>query len=580
MGAFFLYRDGSNIDLNSVRSCFLQKGFSRSIERVFGSYKLLLYQKTKLKVDNFIEGKDEALYAVGTVVYKSNDYRQSLQRLLADFARGNMEPDQLIGSFFILIRLKNRYHYVMDRAGIQNVFVSENCKVISSSFLAALYAFQGSVHINFLAVTEILCTGSLIGPDTIIKEINRFSNQNPPVLDGLLPADQILRKNPSFCQGKFHHCVQQQIDLLDHYYVSIKELGEKYGVLSGITGGLDSRVLLILIRKYFSDFQFFSTWRKVKDRQSLNAGKVCEKAGLEMASIPFTPALEMDEEKAHKTLEQSMLFMDGQIRANHYWTEEINTRSYREVLLGEKGIYLNGVGGEQYRNEERMVLPRWNVKNWITYELIYRYSGNCFRSKFYQRQLVEYISGKIKKCLGGLSDFKYIDHLGVKRYLNEVYIPANRTLRTNAENQIAFCLSPFTDSNLSFRAYDIIPQLGLSQKFETAMIVKLDPLIASVKTDYGYNLIKGEPLYRRWMTLIKECTPFGLYYRLYRWRKSSSRFYQKYEARFPFVKENSKVLENLDLGLNLDIIKTSSLLSPLMISLGYFLGKFDGKIHY
>jgi hypothetical protein len=578
MGAFFLYKKDSDIDLEAVRFCFAEKGFKKPIIRDFGLYKLWLYKKIMIDVDNFIEQEIYSIYAVGTVVYKGMDYLESLKQILKDFTKKNLDFDKLIGSFFLLIKAKEKYYFFTDRAGIQNVFYYKNKEVISSSFLALIYASKKPLHINILAMTEILATGNLIGPDTLIKEIHRFLIHTPRKFDRIQQLYNMLEQKISdYCKDKYENCLLQQIEILEDYFKSIKNLADKYGLSSGITGGLDSRLLLILIKKFLTNFQFFSTWRKIKDKSFIAAEKVCRTASLELRTIHFTYPLEMDEEMAHETLYQSFLFMDGQIRTHHLWTEEISTRAYRETLFGDKRISINGVGGEQYRNSERMILPRWNFNNWLTYELVYRHSGNCFKKKREKEYFLEYLGNKIKSRVKN-SNLKYINHLSVKRYFNEVYNPANRTVWTNAENQIAFCLSPYTDYHLSMNAYSIIPHLGLSQKFEIDMIRRLDPEIASIETDYGYDLIKGEPFHKRYITYFKEFTPFKLYYKLYELYKPGSSFYQDYEKKFPFVKTNTKRLYDLNLAINLEKIKSNHFLSPLIISMGYFINKLKDKI--
>jgi hypothetical protein len=110
------------------------------------------------------------------------------------------------------------------------------------------------------------------------------------------------------------------------------------------------------------------------------------------------------------------------------------------------------------------------------------------------------------------------------------------------------------------------------------MIRRLDPKIASIETDYGYDLINGEPFYKRGITYFKEFTSFKLYYKLYELYKPGSHFYYQYENKFPFVKENTKILADLNLPINLDQIKTNHFLSPLIISMGYFLYKMGNGI--
>jgi hypothetical protein len=576
MGAFFLYKRGTDIDLEAVQACFKDKGFERFITRDLGTYTLLLYQKILIKENNFYEHRDQAIYNTGTFIYRNFSYSQSLYKFFTDFQNQQVDFNQVKGHFFLLLKSKDTLWYLRDRAGIQNIFHNTDKNVISSSFLAVIQASKKTLTMNKLAASEILCTGNLVGPDTLVQEIFRFQRNSPESFEGLEILDKIPSRRTEYCKESYEVCLENQIELLENYTLSIKSLANEYGINSGITGGLDSRLLLILFKKHISLIRFYSTWRKEKSREFLIAEKVCEKAGFKMATQPFTPTLEMTGEEFQENLEQSFLFVDGQIRNHHFWTEAINTRLYREKLLGDYRLNINGVGGEQYRNSERMLLPRWNFNNWLLFELIYYYTGDSFKGITEKKQLLEYIGRKIKKSLE-MGDKAHINRLEMKRYQNELFNPSTRTLRTNIENQLAFSLSPFTEHQVSEEAYSIIPNQGLSQRFEIDMIKRLDPEIAAIETNYGYDLIKGEPLTKKCLTLVKECLPFKLYYNLYKFYKKPDNSYQQLQERFPFIREYSHRLAQAELSIDIHKIKATTL-SPLIIAMGYFLTRFKKKI--
>ena len=56
MGAFYLYHKEANVRVGSAKRIFAQKGFSNPKFFDFGKWKLLLYRKMLLNVNNFFEG--------------------------------------------------------------------------------------------------------------------------------------------------------------------------------------------------------------------------------------------------------------------------------------------------------------------------------------------------------------------------------------------------------------------------------------------------------------------------------------------------------------------------------------------
>ena len=168
---------------------------------------------------------------------------------------------------------------------------------------------------------------------------------------------------------------------------------------------------------------------------------------------------------------------------------------------------------------------------------------------------------------------KRLDHFHIKRYYNEIYNPANRTVRTNYENQLGFFLSPFTDATLSFPAYNAIPFLGISKGYEKDIIRHLEPAMASVMTDYGFDLEKGEPRSSAWLTYYKEMLPKSVYNRFYFSRKKKTHFLEDFENKFSFAPELTNLVKDLQLPLRLERLSQNAFLAPLIPATGYFIRK-------
>ena len=577
MGTFFLYKKNSDIDLDSVKEIFKEKGFKTPNIINLKSYTLLLYQKILIDEKNYFKEGNNAIFAIGTIVYRGRNYKQSLISILKDYIENKFEPDKLIGSFCIFIKIKNEIKFFIDRAGIQNVYYNKNQTVISSSFLAVVYSSKDKMHLNKSAALEVLTTGCLIGPETLIKEILRLEISNPPKFKYIKFAHLQMNRIPNLCNKEYNECLEEQIGYLDNYFKLIKSFADSYGLLTGMTGGLDSRLLLILALRHNINISCFTSWRKVKDKEINIAEKVCKKAGVNLIMKSAIHPLDMTQEEIFNTLNEAFLFCDGHIRAQSYWTEQYNTRNHRERINKNRKIGLHGIGGEQYRNYERMILPKWNFKKWIKYDLIYKVSGKCFVNKKEINYFVNYLKTKIEKKLD--IHKKYLTHLDIKRYFNEVYNLSNRSTRLNMENQLSFYLAPFTEYNIALQAYKAIPQLGVSLKFETDMIKYLNPKLADIDSRYGFNFQEGEPILMKFYTYIKELLPIRVYYHIYEKLKKNSKnkFYNEYENKFPIIRELTDKVIQLNLPININQIKKRQI-SPLIAALGFFIKKLEHKI--
>jgi hypothetical protein len=578
MGGLFLYKNDCNLDIDPVLKVFTDKGFSDPILFKTNSYTILNYPKIKNPAQNYLKNGDNFIICAGTIVYKKHGYSDSLKILYEDIINNAVAADELLGTFFIIVYLNEKLSYLSDRSGIQNIFYSIDKKIISTSFLACSYSFQ-SLTINNNALRELLTSGTLIGPDTIFNEVFRYE-VNINNLEGLSHIKLEKKSFPEPCKSSFESCVNGQIDVLENYFNSIKSLADGVGVDSGLTGGHDSRLIMILGLKYFSNISFHSHWREGKSIELDAANEVSRVAGVKLTSIPVMSPRNMSTEQIENNFTESFLYFDGLSRMHSFWTEEYNTREYREKVLNGNLLGLSGIGGEQYRNEERMNRRVWNLKKIIKYKVLLYQCGDCYSNEESLNNIVNYISNKIIRILG-LNEKDSITHLDFKRYLNEVFIPGRLGVRNNAENQLSYFLSPFTDYTVANESYAIVNKLGISDSFEETMIRLLNPKLAAVDSDHGYDFHKGEPLLRKIKSYFIDLIPIELMYRYYSKqmrKKNVNKQYRMFIEKSAYLREGVSLLNSLDLKIDLDSLSKRPDLMPLILANGFLLNKFKDKI--
>lgn len=580
MGAIFLYKKNASIDINAVLSVFKEKGFTEPHNFTCSSYNILLYKKIGINQPNFLEIGENSIYCVGTFIYKRSNYKDSLANLLLDLSENNFSPDALLGNFLILYRSGNKLFYISDRSGIQNIFYNKDKSVITSSFLACVNSFNTKVTVNKHAAVEVLTTGTLIGSETLFNEIERFEVSHPAKFDELEPIKYDRNPVPGICHKKYDSCMDEQINVLDNYFSSIKNFADEMKVDSGITGGHDSRLIMALALKHFKDISFNTHWRSEKNVEFDAAQELCKVTNADLKLIPVKNPEEMSVEELESNFKDAFLFFDGLIKMHSFWTEEYNTRSYREKVLGDRRLGLSGIGGEQYRNEERMNRSKWKVYNIIKYKILLNTCGDCFLDDSSLEDTISYIESKFRNILG-IGGKKKINRLEYKRYLNDVFVPGRLSARNNAENQLSFFLSPFTDHTVSTESYRVVQILGPSLQFEEEMIKKIDPKIASVPSDHGFDFFNGEPLTGKLKSFFIDFVPVSVLYRYYvkkTFKKDSSGLFDRLINKSPLISEGLMKLEELKLSINLKKLSRKPDLMPLILAMGYLLKRLEGKI--
>lgn len=574
MGAFFLYNKKRKFNVEAVLKTFQKKGFSEPEIINFNDHSLFLYNKILARSENHLENNGDHICATGTYIYKGLFGKPALQQLLADLKENVLDHKELLGNYTLIYYINRQLSILKDPENIYNIFHSTDGLLISSSFLALACSCDNELHLNKEAITEMLCTGYIIGSDTAFREILRFQKQNHAKFDGLnwyVNGQEIK----SDTKTEYVAEISNQLKTLDSYF------GKLHGISSfpcsiGVTGGFDSRLLLGYVNRHFTKPIYFSHFRKTKDNELSVAKKITNKLTVELFSPKVTEPNDMSETEFNDQLENSFYFLDGQIRASTFWTETYNTLSYFKNFDQRSYINFNGIGGEQYRNGERILFSK-DITAWYYNETAYKFTGELFLSATKKKEFLDYLRMKVDKIMPELTSRRY-QRGDIKRFLNEVFNPAGRCLRISTENQAYFALAPFTDYHVSKTSYAAAKHIGLSNRFEIDMIKSTIPELNDIKTSYGYSIKEGEPLKSKFLTIVKELLPEKTYYSLLQKRKKSDpkitnlyKTHRKLEAYFDLVKK-------LELPVDLNKLRNSAAHGPHIIALGYFLDRFSLNI--
>ena len=577
MGAFLLakqsYKDFAPVPALKV---FETMGLSAPREFSIGDWNLWSWKKIRSAEDHFIVEGKAMLICSGTAIYKgSHNLTESLGLIMHDLKNDSFNYNNIRGSYGLIYSPDgNEIKILTDQAGIWNIYFNDTKEIISSSFLAVIFGLRNKVSLNKFAATEVITNGRLIGPDTLFNEIVRLEiSLTDSIGDIAVLKDKALMDFPEPAGTTFDESVNEQIAAIDHYFSDIKNFGDNYGVDSGLTAGHDSRMMLIEIKKYFKNFQIHSFWRKTKDLELTIAEKVAEKAGVPLRIVEGKHHFDKNNEQLEDTLRKSLFFYDGHIRMHCFLMEDYHTIEHRTAILGDKELGINGIGGEQYRNEWHMEVPAWSLTYFTRYAMTYHLSGECFTDSKYENKYFEYLEDKLLKKLGLPAGTKKLSKKYIQKYYNEVYVASLMGVRTNAENVLGHFITPFIDSQLTKTAYRSLPHHGISFDFQQAMIRKMDPRLASVQSGYGYSFSEGEPFKKKLKYLFKEFTPTRLYQRKLnkKFEAAGNKDFYQLINKYTVFMESVKTIQKLQLPIDEKIITSRPDIMPVYLSLAYFL---------
>lgn len=556
-----------------VREEFFDPGH---IVRDEGNYRLYLNRKTLSDSCITCSGTDGSAYGTGTFIYRSEGPAESLRLLLADFAGGRYDPALLLGHYFILLFLPSGIRILNDGTGLVKAYHDGEGTYLSSSFILAARLHE-RLTLNRSAAAENLVTGGITGQETLVNEIITFSRDSARLfsdIEFLFP--ELNRGEKGY--ATYSDALNGQAQLLRDYFRSCSRLGVDTGADIGLTGGYDSRLILACARDHFKGLQVHSHFRPSGSEEWRIARMIAEGEGISFVSPEVIPPGKMDDEKMSAVLESSFRFNDGKISLHCNWMEEYNTLEYRLSVLGDKRLGLSGIGGEQYRNQERLYGKPWIFDQWLKYSYVRRVSGRAFKDSRYEKEMLDRIKVKMYTALGFRSGKVFIDLADLKRIQNEIFIPAYRGARIDAENRHAWHLGPLADAHIAGAAAGIVKYLRDSKRFEAELIRSISPALASYPTDYGYDLAKGEPASERILNsafenLLPASVKWGIRERIRRGSRSGS--VAEKAGNSPLLSRCAGNAASAGLPVSVPALIGRESTAHMVVALGYFIEKLN-----
>ena len=583
MGAFLLAnKQHPGFAEHEALKVFERMGLPSPEEFSVGNWKLWSWKKIRSSESHYVRNGAALMVCAGTPVYKhAPNITESLNHILLDLQAGTFSYNNIRGTYSLVYSPDgNSIRFLTDQAGIANIYYDKEAGIISSSFLAVVFGLKQPLTLNRMAATEVITCGRLIGPDTLFNEIVRLEISLTDRIGNVdIINDKEMQGFPENGTSGFQQSVDEQIAAIDSYFNDISNFGNHYGVDSGLTAGHDSRMLLIEGRKYFSNFQVHSFWRKAKDLELTIAEQVAQKAGMHLRVVEGKHQLDKTEEQLKETLQKSLYFYDGHIRMHCFLMEDYHTVEHRTEILGDKQLGMNGIGGEQYRNEWHMEMPAWSMDYFVRYALTYHLSGRCFTSNSFEKEYFKYLGGKLLRKLGLKPGTGSLAKKYIQKYYNEIYVASLMGVRTNAENALGHFVTPFIDRQLTRSSYKALRHHGISFAFQQAMIRKMDPSLASVKSGYGYSFTDGEPVKKKLKYLLKEFTPASVYQNKLdkKFESAGNKDFRDYLDKYRIFADSVQFIRRFELPLNEHIFTSRPDIMPVYLSLAYFLFYLSGE---
>jgi hypothetical protein len=567
------------LDSNEVMKCFYSLNYVTGKHLQMGDWNVAIFPKRDYNIKNWLVESDGAICGVGTFAYKGKFYDKALPSIYKDFKKSNFDKAALWGSFIIIVFIKGIFNVIRDGAGLTRLYQVTNKRIFSTSFAGLINCTKLNFTIDKDAATELLATGVLIGKSTLLNEITSIQIEQPISHFFLFESRSPLYHGPL----NRKEAVEQQIAISKEFTKNVVDDWFNYsnkGIIDiGMTGGLDSRLLVSLFYFFTSRIVIHTHWRK---EQMMNddykyAHIFANESGIPLYVKRIKMSYEMSRIELESNFHEGYCLSDGEIRPGVYWDEPYCTAKYRSEIVPQPFLRLFGFGGEQYRNGECFPYKYYrSLKSWIKWEMNYQFAGRYLKDEDAAKKLEKRIEDKLIQILRS----KRLDIFSFKKYVRLIQSPSYRSLQAQMENRLGFCINPFLDIQLSSPSALAIPYLGRSLNFQLEMISKISKEFASIPNGYGFNFYKGEPVFRKLGALGWQGLPPWAKHPLY------AKYRNFYRSDYiPYLSEKQEFIRNLEnsvISLNLPIdfnkYRLVSTRSKLMLNLGFFLLKNQSKL--
>jgi len=386
-----------------------------------------------------------------------------------------------------------------DALGSVKIYRSEHDEVISDSFAAALVG-QPELEPDPQGAYEYAWSGSAFGQRTYVKGVTSTPFNSLLCLDDQISLIQKpspygpVSASASLAGSSLDEAAASLVQALRKTFATYAKLyGD--GVISALSGGFDSRLILALLLDAGVTPKLF-VYGQPTDSDVVVAKKVSQAMGLALdARVNAATTEPAGEEGYADRIARDFALFDGWNYAGVFGDSVgIDNRFAR----AKQGLVLNGSLGEVYRNSFYLRDGSFSAHD-VAAGVFSRFDERAMSASFDAQAYIATMAASMLQAIG--QDYIGLDDR-LDRHQVEMIHPLFRgrywSSRDAGLNQrFGPMLYPFFDLESVRLTYDVPMAHKSLGRIEARMIEQLNPDLAAVVSDYGYRFDQEPPLKSR-----------------------------------------------------------------------------------
>lgn len=469
-------------NLAAAKSAINKKSYPLDLLTIdLPGYELLVWAKQgEISEKTFKTEQNDCYAFTGFLIYKGCVGQKALIKIDEDLKKGiPVTSLKLDGTYFLVIFKNNSLYVLRDLFGGYAGYFDDSRSWITSNYLAAVL-LKGELKFNKQEILEYVFFGLEFGQKTVVEGIERLKGSR---VYNLTEAEEKVREIeiPSL-EKNYEKCLQQSVDVLTQVFEAYKQVGEGK-VTSALTGGFDSRLMLVLLMKVGIDPNLF-VYGKESDEDVRTAKLICEAEGL---TLNHTDKYKLTIPEPRVNVEwlfQKTIDLDGSVNP---FVAEVDLFT-REERAKNFDLFLNGAGGGIYRNNWRWDFSKVRVRD------LFMNSYNTGELEKFGINVKEFFTTIESKIVD-----QFADVLGKKNIVNRqeaeavfIIFRANFYYGGNAiNNNFGNATLPFLSSSIVLNSFSVPFDFKKVGRFEADLIKEINSRIASYPSAYGFNFSDG-----------------------------------------------------------------------------------------
>jgi len=404
-----------------------------------------------------------------------------------------------------------------------NDWLRATFEVVSSgrhheSFRKAIEDFAEPPDINVNALCEALVVGAVSGSETLVHGVFQVPVTFPQTGCGRQHSSESggrrrLRSRSRLASS--HECVEYLLEKLRGLFARIAFAVGERPVSLGLSGGYDSRLMLALALDAGLKISAFTFRSKAHSNESAVARALAEIAGVELRGVPVRPLDSTPLADVLRNADDSLSFYDGRTNETMGSFGDVHTARVFRQCVGDAVLNLNGLGGELFRNRERLPRYFFPYRIWLRHYVVSSSARQIFKTQRAYRTFESWLAAKYAGLLREENP-AFVGRLFARRWYREILLPFFVGLRLDAENRVCPSFMPFADIEIVEAALEVTPFIGAHGRVEAALIRALNPELARVRSSYGPDF-SDESFRHRTSECVKAMVPISFRYARRRW---------------------------------------------------------------